>query len=186
MSAAPDLLGEPRHRLTRAEYEQVVATGVFDRQRVELLYGEILDMSPIGPDHASVVERLTELLVLRLVGRASIRPQLSFSVGDHSEPEPDLLVVPRKSYRQSHPSEAFLAIEVARTSLQRDRGPKAALYAEAGVPEYWIVNLVDGLIEVRREIVSGAYARVTPYRLGESITLSAFPDVEIAVADVLG
>lgn len=181
MRAMVDLSNEPRRLLTRSEYDRLVEAGVFDGERVELLYGEILEMSPTGPDHDSTVDRLNELFVLRLAGRARIRAQGSIALGERSEPVPDLLVLERRDYDDAHPSTAHLVIEVARTSLRRDRGPKASLYAEAGIPEYWVVNLVDHIVEVHTDIVSGAYARVTPFRKGEPIRLTAFPEVEIAV-----
>ncbi len=185
MRAMVDLSGEPRRRLARTEYERLVDAGSFEGERVELLYGEILEMAPTGPDHDATVDRLNELLVLRLAGRARVRTQGSFAVGNHSEPVPDLVVLERRDYDDAHPTSAHLVIEVARTSLRRDRGPKSALYAEAGIPEYWVVNLVDGIVEVHTEIVSGAYARVTPYRRGESIRLVAFEGVAVAVEDFL-
>jgi Uma2 family endonuclease len=181
MRAIVDLSGEPRRRLMRSEYEQLVDAGSFEGERVELIQGEILEMSPTGPDHDSTVDRLNELLVLRLTGRARVRTQGSIAIGDHSEPVPDLLVLERRDYDDAHPSTALLAIEVARSSLRRDRGAKAALYAEAGIPEYWVVNLVDRIVEVHTEIISGSYARVTPYRKGDAIRLVAFADVEVAV-----
>lgn len=188
MGAATDLREEmdaERRLLTRLEYEQLAAAGAFEDERVELIEGEIWQMSPIGPDHEESVDRLTEILIRRLADRARVRTQGSMAIGSRSVPQPDLLVLEHRSYAKERPTTAFLAIEVANTSLRRDRGVKAALYAQAAIPEYWIVNLVDRLVEVRTQIVSGAYTRQASYRAGESITLVAFPDVSIAVADVL-
>jgi Uma2 family endonuclease len=176
---------DERRLLTRSEYDQLVNAGVFEDERVELIYGEILAMAPIGADHESVVDLLTELLVLALSSRARVRVQSSIAIADHSQPEPDLLLLDRGDYSARRPTTAYLAIEVASSSLRRDRGPKVALYAEAKIPEYWIVNLVDKIVEVHTEIVGGTYARVTPYRSGEQIRLQAFPDTELAVADFL-
>jgi len=184
MSTAPLLQGHVR-RLRRAEYEKLVEAGVFENERVELLYGTIVDMSPIGTSHEAAVDSLNELLVLRLAGRATVRIQNSIAASDGSQPQPDVAVVPRKSYREEHPTEALLLIEVADSSLATDRGVKAQLYAECGVPEYWVVNVRDGIIEVHTEIVGGVYTRVEPYRPGGSIRLTSFSDVEIAVSDVL-
>jgi Uma2 family endonuclease len=107
------------------------------------------------------------------------------AIGNRSEPQPDLLVVERRSHADAHPTAAFLAIEVAKSSLRRDRGVKASLYAAAGVPEYWVVNLIDRVVEVRSEIVDGAYRQLVSYTSGEAITLVAFPEVVLYVDDVL-
>lgn len=171
--------------IRRHEYEKMVELGLFADERVELLYGVIVSMSPKGPEHDSAVERLTELLIQRLGGRASVRVQSAFAASDGSEPEPDVAVVPRGDHRRAHPHEAHLIVEVADSSLATDRGAKAALYAESGVPEYWIVNVRDGMIEVHDEIVRGAYTRVVPHRAGARIAVGAFPDVVIAVDEIL-
>jgi len=117
--------------------------------------------------------------------RADVRIQSAFAASDDSEPEPDVAIVPTGAYREAHPGEAFLVIEVADSSLAIDRGTKAQLYAESGVPEYWVVNVRDAIIEVHTEIVRDAYTHVTPYRAGDRIALTKFPDIEIVVADVL-
>lgn len=182
MSAAP----VPQMRLIRRdEYEKMVELGFFRDERVELLYGVITSMSPKGPPHDSAIERLTELFVRALAGRATVRIQSAFAASDGSEPEPDVAIVPRGDYRSAHPTQAFVVIEVADSSLTTDRGVKARLYAESGVEEYWVVNVRDGIVEVYGDIVSGVYTRVLPHRPGAKITLSRYPDVEISVADVL-
>ena len=163
----------------------MVELGLFQDERVELLYGVIVAMSPKGAPHDSAIDRLNERLVTALAGQATVRIKNSFAASDGSEPEPDVAVVPRADYRKEHPSRAFVIIEVADSSLETDRGTKARLYAECGVEEYWIVNVRDGLVEVHSEIVRGSYARVIPYRSGSSVRLAAFPQVEIAVNDVL-
>lgn len=174
-----------RRPLRRVEYDQLVALGTFDGERIELINGELRQMSPIGPPHASTVDRLTMLLVPALVGRAMVRVQGSFAAGDLSEPEPDFSILPLGNRDDAHPDVAHLIIEVAQSSLRYDRGEKAELYAERGVPEYWIVNLVDRVVEVLREPQDGRYeARVTRAK-GERLQLLAFPDVELAVDDFL-
>jgi Uma2 family endonuclease len=114
-----------------------------------------------------------------------VRIQAPFAASDGSEPEPDLALVPLGEYDEAHPGVAHLLVEVAQSSLGIDRTTKGQLYAECGVPEYWVVNLVDGLVEVHTETVRGTYARVTPFRRGDAIRLREFPDVEIRVGDVL-
>jgi Uma2 family endonuclease len=170
--------------IRRVEYEKMAEVGLFDGERVELLYGSIVRMSPIGPPHSSTVQKLNRLLLRALDEKAAIRIQSPFAASDESEPEPDLAVVPPGEYADAHPQQAWLTIEVADSSRKKDR-LKATLYAESGVTEYWIVDLVANLIEVHTEIVAGEYARVVPYRKGERISLACFPDVSIAVDDVL-
>jgi Uma2 family endonuclease len=170
--------------LRRSEYERLVAAGVFKNERLELIRGVIVRKSPQDPPDATAVQILSQLLVLALQRRADVRVQLPFAASDDSLPEPDLAVVDRMAFGAPHPSSAHLIIEVADSSLEDDRHEKAALYADAGVREYWIVNIPDRLIEVRTESGRGGYLRVTPYRPGEAIALLAFPDVQIAVAAV--
>jgi Uma2 family endonuclease len=171
--------------ISRVEYDKMVQIGLFEDEHVELLEGVVVRMSPQGAKHAAVVQRLTHLLVLALGQRAAVRIQSSFAASDGSQPEPDVAVVPPGDYDDAHPSEAWLVVEVSETSLVKDRGLKARLYAETGVPEYWVVNAVDDIIEVHSEIVRGAYARVVPYRKGDVIDLQRFPQVNIRVDDVL-
>lgn len=172
--------------LRRVEYEKLVALGTFAGERIELIQGALRQMSPIGPPHTSTVDLLTELLVLALVGRARVRVQGSFAASELSEPEPDFCILPLGDYRTAHPSQAHLIIEVADSSLRYDRGEKAQLYAACGVPEYWIVNLVDRVVEVHREPSAGGYRQVATVLRGARLPLLAFPDVELAVDDFLG
>lgn len=163
----------------------MVELGLFQDERVELIDGVVLRMSPESAPHGSTIQRLTQILVLALHPRAAVRVQSAFAASDGSEPEPDIAVVPARDYDDGHPSEAHLLIEVADTSLLKDRGVKASLYAQSGVSEYWVVNLPDKLIEVHTEVVQGAYTRVTPYHRGQTIRLQQFPDIEIGVDSVL-
>src|SRR3954469_19367427 len=122
--------------LRRVEYDQLVSLGAFQNERIELLEGALVAMSPIGAPHSSAVQKLTRLLVLALEGRAAVRCQSSFAAQDYSEPEPDFAVVPLGEYDTDHPHEAYLIIEVADSSLDIDRGKKLRVYANCGVPEY--------------------------------------------------
>ena len=171
--------------LRRSEYERMVALGLFEEEQVELLYGVIVKMSPDGPEHDAPVSRLTELFVRALAGQARIRVQSAFAASDGSEPEPDLAVVPPGEYDDAHPSSAWLIVEVAKSSLAKDRGPKARLYAESGVPEYWVVNLVDTLIEVHTAPRDGLYRQITRYGVDDVIHCDRFPDLQVPVAAVL-
>lgn len=171
--------------LQRAEYDRLVASGCFADERLELLRGALVTMSPQGAGHAECVRRLTELLVLALVGRAAISPQCPFAATSDSEPEPDLAVLPLASYHREHPTAAHLVIEVAASSLGKDRAVKAGIYAESGVPEYWIVDLAAERIEVRRAPTGGDYRELTTVRRGERIGLVAFPEVALEVDAIL-
>ena len=171
--------------LRRVEYDKLVDLGVFDNERVELLDGALVAMSPIGEPHNAALSKLTELFVLTLHGRAWVRVQMSFAALEHSEPEPDLSLVPREEYSPQKPSQAHLIVEVAESSLAYDRVRKLRVYASCGVPEYWIVNIPERCIEVYRDAQGESYARVETYQPGQSIRIAAFSDVEIRVSDVL-
>jgi Uma2 family endonuclease len=171
--------------LKRYEYDALVAMGTFDGERVELIRGVILTVAPSDPPHGNCIESLTQLLFGALAGRARLRVQLPLSATDDSVPEPDFAVVATPTAPREHPRTALLVIEVAASSLKHDRGVKADIYAQAGVGDYWIVNLVDDQIEVLRDVVVGRYRSETIYRRGERVALLAFPDVAIAVDDIL-
>jgi Uma2 family endonuclease len=186
MSLAHDPVPLDRLRpLKRVEYERLAELGAFRDEKVELVYGRIIRMSPIGGPHRYGVSRLNELLVRALEGRARVEIQMSFAASDDSEPEPDVAVVPLGDYLEAPPSVAFLLIEVAQSSLADDRGWKATLYAACGVPEYWIVNLVDDVIEVYREPGAEGYARVTRHGREEELRVPGFEDVVVHVCEVL-
>jgi Uma2 family endonuclease len=170
--------------LRRREYERLAELGAFADERVELLHGRILRMSPQGGPHRYGVEHLAECLIPALRGRARVTLQSSFAATDDSEPEPDVAVVPLGDYLDEPPRTAFLVIEVAQTSLADDRR-KAALYAAAGVHEYWIVNLVDAVIEVHRQPGPSGYAQVTRHGRGTDLRVPSFEDVVVRVSDVL-
>lgn len=172
-------------RFRRTEYDRLVDLGLFEDERIELLHGLLVAKEPQGPDHASAASRLHRLLLLALDQRAEIRSHSPFGASDDSEPEPDVQAVPPRYSSVDHPTEAFLLVEVSKASLGRDRGVKADLYAAAGVPEYWVVNLTERIVEVRREPENGTYRRLETFRVGDSIRLIAFPDVSISVGDFL-
>lgn len=180
-----DLAPERVRRLRRREYEQMVAARLFEGERVELLEGVIVEMSPQNPLHAGTVQKLTRVLGRAVIGLADLRVQLPLAVSDESLPEPDVALVTQQDFDAEHPTSALLVVEVAEASLRKDRNVKAALYARAGVPEYWVVNLIDRLIEVHADVVSGAYTHVTSVRPGDVIRLRAFPDLVIAVSDIV-
>ena len=171
--------------LRRAEYDRLVRVGVFEDERIELLRGALVEMTPQGAPHADCAALLARMLILGLGEHASVRAHSPFAASDDSEPEPDVAVYPPRRYADGHPQTAHLLIEVADSSLRKDRGIKSEIYAEAGVPEYWIVDVVRGVVEVRTAPVDGHYTRMTTYRRGESVALAAFPDVSLALDDFL-
>lgn len=176
-----EIAPETLRPIRRVEYEQMGSLGLFEDERVELLDGAIVGMSPKGAPHEATIDRLVAILVTTLQGRARVRVQGTFAASQFSEPEPDLLVMPDRDYDDAHPDQAFLVIEVADSSLRKDRGPKARIYAAAGVPEYWIVNLLESVVEVHLAPTDAGYARIDRATRGDTITLVSFPDVVVAV-----
>ncbi len=139
-------------------------------------------MTPQDPPHSSVVDNLTQLLVPVLVGRARVRIQLPLAVSDDSEPEPDVAIVPLGDYSRSHPDRTHLVIEVAVTSQQKDLVVKGRLYAECGVPEYWVVDVAAREVHVHAQPNATGYAVVRRVGPGESLAIAAFADVSVAIA----
>jgi len=171
--------------LRRAEYDKLVALGHFEDERIELLAGVLVEMSPQGVAHSHAVRKLTELFVLGLRGRGALSPQLPLALSDDSEPEPDIVVSPPGEYTEDHPSEALLIVEVAESSLRKDRRIKGLLYSAARVPEYWIVNLVDRVVEIHRDPQPEGYATIARVGRGETVAPLRFPDLAIRVDDIL-
>lgn len=158
MSALP-----AKHLFSTREWRRFAETGFFaPGYRAELIEGEIIDMSPIGPDHSSCVDWLNRHFSRKAPETVWVRVQNPVTLGDLSEPEPDLAIVKyyEHCYREAHPSprEILLLIEVADTTLAYDRGTKAPLYARFGIPEYWIVNVPDRCVEVYRNPQNGQYS----------------------------
>ncbi len=180
------LAPEKVRTIRRAEYDQMVALGLFDDDRLELLYGVLVSMSPQGSRHADVTAVLDRLLTRRLGRKAHVRKHSPIAVGDHSAPEPDLAVVEARSYRDHHPTTAFLVIEVADSSRKIDRILKPGLYAECRVPEYWIVDLNAEEIVVHRQPANGRYRQTTAVSRGGRLQLVAFPKIEIEADEVFG
>lgn len=171
--------------LRRAEYDRLVASGAFASEHIELLEGVLVRMSPSGAPHSSAVQKLNALLLPALVGRAAVRIQSPFAALDASEPEPDVAVVPVGDYYTEHPMRAYLVIEVAESSLDRDRGIKQRIYARAGVPDYWVVDVRGRCIEVYRDAGLEGYRSTRRIEHGGSIALVEFGDIVIRVADIL-
>jgi Uma2 family endonuclease len=178
------------HRFTVAEYYRIASAGVLgEDDRVELIDGQILDMSPISPGHAYAVDCCNRAFSAGVGGAAVVRVQNPLALGDYDEPEPDVALVnpPGSRYAAAHPGAAdvLLLVEVAESSLAYDQSTKAALYAAAGIREMWVVNLPAGVLEVYRVPGPLGYQDRRTHRRDERVVPQAFPDLEIAVADLL-
>ena len=171
--------------IKRSEYDQLVRLGAFDDERVELLRGAIVATSPQYAEHMYVIQRLLKRLSSALADRAEVRAQAPLALANHSEPEPDISVVPPGDYPHEHPTTAWLVVEAADSSLRKDRKLKGPLYAEAGIAEYWIVNLAERVVEVHSGPGPNGYANCDVVAPGGRLTFQRFPDVTIAVDDIL-
>jgi Uma2 family endonuclease len=167
-----------RHRFSVGQYEEMVESGILtEDDHVELLRGEVVDKMPIGPAHSACVKRLNRLFQQRIGTAAIIAVQDPIRTSD-SEPEPDLaLLKPRDDfYSEATPGseDVLLVVEVSDSTLENDRTLKLEIYAEAGIPEYWIVNLVDNCLEVHRHpSPSGVYSNVERINQHDSISQTA-------------
>src|SRR5437773_690222 len=189
----PDTMGMPlaHRRFTVDEYHRMAETGILaENDRVELLDGEIVEMSPIGPRHAATVMRLDHLFNRLVADRAFVSPQNHVRLDRYSEPEPDIaLVRPRADfYAMEHPTprDILLIVEVADTSIKYDRQSKLPGYARAGVPEVWLVDLTSDLVERYREPRGDAYADRRILDRDATLTPLLLPDIGIRIGELLG
>jgi len=188
--SAPTTPGAADGRYTAQEYLRLVDEGVLGPDdRVELLEGVVVAMAAQSSPHASSVARTTRALILAVGDRAVVRTQLTFLAGPHSVPEPDIAVAPGSydDYDRAHPRAALLIVEVADTSLAQDRLTKSGIYAAAGIPEYWIVDIRGQRVEVHRDPVASErrYATRTFARRDDRIELAALAGAVVAVAELL-
>lgn len=189
-------LAAVRHLFSLEEYHQMGRTGIFgEDDRVELIEGEIVEMTPIGSGHAATVNRLNRLLSSQAGEQAIVTVQNPLSIPGEgaavdSEPQPDLmLLAPRDDfYAAGHPTpeDVLLLIEVADTTLAFDRDVKLPVYARGGVGEVWLVNLQEGLVEVHRDPVQGSYRWTRRAFAGEDLEPEGVAGVRVAVGEVFG
>ncbi|MBM4440869.1 MAG: Uma2 family endonuclease [Candidatus Rokubacteria bacterium] len=179
-----------RRKFTREEYHRMGEVGILKPDdRVELIRGEIIQMSPIGRRHVAFVDNLNTLLVRRLPDQAIVSVQNPVALSDESEAQPDLKVLRRRAVpfkvREAWADDTLLVIEVAESSLRYDRSIKRRLYAETGVPEYWIVDCASEAVEIHRDPHDDSYRSVTRVS-GAASTVSpqAFPDVVLTLAEI--
>lgn len=185
----PDILQQ--HRFTVDDYYRMAEAGILrDDERVELLNGEIIDMTPPGPPHASVVDWLNEFFLPKVVGRAIVRVQNPLRISELNEPEPDLMLLkPRDDFyrsRHPHPNEVLLLVEVSDTSLLKDQHEKLPLYARAGIREVWIVDLNDRAVTTYRQPAGDTFDDIRQYRGHDQIAPGAFPQHLLTVTDLVG
>lgn len=182
-------------RWTRAEYDQLVEQGFFrPDERLELLDGTLVVREPQGTRHATAVGLVQDALRRAFGARHHVRPQLPVALDDKSEPEPDAVVVRGgfRDYRDAHPAKPVLVVEISDTTLPLDRRRKGGLYARAGIADYWVLNLVQGVLEVYRQPVRFAatrygwkYRSVRLLKPPAAVSPLAAPSKRIRVADLL-
>lgn len=184
----PRLLKGP---FTVADYHRMAETGVLRPEaRVELLDGQVVEMSPIGSRHAGCVNRLTRMLIRAVADRATVAIQNPAVLDDFSEPQPDIAVSKfrQDGYAARHPGpdDVLLLIEVMVTSADFDRDVKVPLYARAGIPEVWLVDLEAAAIEVYGEPGEEGYAMVRTAARGDQVSPLTLAHVVLPVSDILG
>lgn len=184
------LLEIERHLFTVDRYHQMIDAGILtENDRVQLIQGDLITMSPIGIRHAACVNKLTRKLSQHLSEQAIVSVQNPIQLSDISEPEPDVaLLVYRDDYyanRLPQAADVYLIIEVSDSTLAFDRTVKLPMYAQAGIAEVWVVNLIDNAIEVYREPVAGKYTtRMRVAKNGE-VTAVSFPQITFPVSDLI-
>jgi Uma2 family endonuclease len=179
-----------RRRFTVDDYYAMADAGILhEDDRVELIEGEIIEMAAIGSHHAACVDRLTRLLVRQAGDEAVVRVQNPVRLSDLSEPQPDLaLLRPRSDfYAARHPlaPDTLLIIEVAHSTLGYDRGVKVPLYARTGIPELWIVNLDEQVVEVYGDPADGRFRLQAQVAPGAVLRPRLLPSVVVAVSEIL-
>jgi Uma2 family endonuclease len=181
-----------RRRFTLEEYQRLGETGILhEDERVELVEGEIVEMSPIGRPHASIVARINQVFGTRFAGRAIVWVQGPLALPRQvSQFQPDLaLLKPRTDfYREKdvEPEDALLVVEVMDSSVAYDRRVKLPIYARGGVPEVWLVNVNRNTVEAWRNPMPDGYRERRLVDRDSTIAALAFPDVRLAVRDLVG
>jgi len=167
------------------------ALGLLDQDdRVELLDGQVVAMTPAGPQHVACVVRLADLLARRLESHTKVSVQNPLVLSERSQPQPDIAVIRRAAGFGGawlpEAKDALLVVEVADSSLERDREVKLPLYAQAGIPEVWLVNLLDQQVETYREPTGERYGKTHLAGRGEVLTPILLPGVSVSVDRILG
>jgi Uma2 family endonuclease len=184
----PSLL--KRWRLTVDDYHRMGKAGILhEDDRVELIEGELIEMAAIGSYHLTTVNKFTKHFVVQAADRYIVSVQNPVRLSRHSEPQPDVVLLRLRADQYADglpgPEDVLLIVEVSDTTVAADRKVKLPLYAAAGIPAAWLVNIPRRSIEVHREPRGGRYQQVTVFRTGESISPLMLPEVSIAVEDIL-
>jgi Uma2 family endonuclease len=179
------------HLFSVEEYYRMSQAGILDEDdHVELIEGEIVEMTPIGSRHAACVKRLNALFSRQVSDRAIVQVQDPVRLGEYSEPQPDLALLRLQSsfYAEAHPGpgDVLLLVEVAETSSRYDRDVKIPLYAEAGICEVWIVDLSNGRLEIYLSPSHGDYQEESVLGRGDQAVPSALPHLVVDVAEIMG
>ncbi len=180
-----------KRRFNVGEFHQMAEVGIFgEGDRVELLAGEVVETTPIGSRHAGAVDRLNRILSSRLAPSFIVRVQNPVRLDEHSEPQPDLAVLRFRSdfYAEAHPGpgDVLVVVEVADTSAELDRALKVPLYARAGIPEVWLVDLPAQAVDLYRQASAEGYREHRRLAPGDRLTASQVPALNVAVAELLG
>ena len=180
-----------RWRFTVKQYHQMAEAGILtEDERVELIRGEIVEMTPIGRRHAACVDRLNEMFILRLAQATIVRVQNPVELDDNSEPQPDLVLLRRRTdfYEAGHPQaeDVLLLVEVADTTVETDRDVKILLYANSGIAEVWLVDINAQCLEVYQQPSEKGYQIIQKYYRGQTVTIQAFSEVSFTVDEVMG
>lgn len=186
----PKALSTQLKRWTVDDYHRMIATGILTRSdRVELLEGQIVEMVPQDPPHASRIDDGGDYLKALFVNRAKVRVQLPITIAPGSEPEPDFAIVrfDEHRYRNRHPNpnDVFCVIEVAATTWRRDYTYKTGIYAQAGICEYWILDLNRQQVTVLKHPDGKTYSSEQVFTAADQIAVEAFPDIVIALHNLL-
>lgn len=184
-------LPQPRRlRFTVDEYYKMIELGMLkDYEKAEIIEGELIQKMPIGDRHASVVNSLTRIFIKNLSDDVLVSIQNPIRISDFNEPEPDIVLADLTKFdgkRHPRPAETLVVVEVSDSTLKYDRDTKLSLYAEAGIPEVWIVNLKNDIIEVHQNLNIGIYQLTKIYKRGETVKSSVLPKLKIEVDKILG
>ena len=186
------VIAPARHKLNVRDYHRMADAGIFgEDDRIELIDGDLIDMAPIGPEHAAVVNRLTEAFVMACAGRAIVSIQNPIQIDELSEPQPDVAILRRREdfyATGGHPGPAdiLLLVEAADSSLRFDRTVKLPLYARAGIAELWIVDLKRRVLDAYKGPAGNGYRENTTHRAGEELALVLAPEIVVRLALLFG
>lgn len=178
---------KPTTNLNLEKYHQMIDSGILNNRHVELLQGKIIEMSPESPFHADASDEADEYLKEMLGKRAKVRVGKPITLSDNNEPEPDLAIVKRQRYTNAHPSseDIFWLIEYSNSSLEKDLKVKSKIYATAGIPEYWVVNLALKVLIVFRYPENGNYQTEVEYS-DRLISPLAFQNLDLTCDRIIG